>query len=77
MLITIVLEFCLSILDFCLKVLANRLFFFKIFFVIFQKSSRFSIKPLFRMRFGIISYYCLASDIFLVSFISLKGIKDK
>ena len=74
---TIVLKFCFPILNFCLKVLANRFFFFEIFFVIFKKSSRFSMKPLFRIWFGIIFYCFLASNIFLVSSIGLKDIYDK
>ena len=74
---TTVLEFCLLIFDFCLKTLVNYFFFFTIFFVVFKKPSRFSIEPFFKMRFGVISYSCLASDILLVSFIGLKSIEDK
>ena len=76
-LITTILDFCLFILNFHLKILANHFFFFKIFSIIFKKSSRLLIEPLFKMRFKIISYYCLASDMFLVLFICLENIKDK
>ena len=76
-LMTTVLEFYLFILNFCIKTLANCLFFFKIFSVVFKKLSRFSIEPLFKMWFGIISYCCLALDFFLVFFIGLEDIKDK
>ena len=76
-LMTTVLEFYLLIFDFCLKVLANCLFFFTIFSVVIKKSSRFSIEPLFKIWFGVISYCCLASDNFLVFSIALKGIRDK
>ena len=76
-LMTTVLEFCLPIFDFCLKTLANRHFFFMIFSILFKKPSRFSIEPLFKMRFRVISCCCLASDIFLVSSIGLGGIRNK
>ena len=77
MFITTDLEFYLPILNFYLKALVNHLFFFKIFSVVFKKSSRFSIELFFKMRFGLISYCCLALDIFLVFSIGLKGMKDK
>ena len=76
-LMTNVLEFVLLIFKFCLKELANCLFSFTIFSVVFKKLSRFLIKHLFRMRFGIISYCCLALDIFLVFSIGLENIGDK
>lgn len=42
------------------------------FLVPFKKSSRFSIEPLFKMRFGVISCCCLASDIFLLLVLVLE-----
>ena len=74
---TTVLKFYLSIFNFCLKVLTNCLFFFMIFSVVFKKLSRFSIEPLFKIWFGVISYCYLVLDIFLVSSIGLRGIRDK
>ena len=74
---TTVSEFSLFIFDFYLKALANRLFFFIIFFVVFKKPSRFSIEPFITMWFKVISYFYLSSNIFLVFSISLRGIRDK
>ena len=76
-LITTILEFCLLIFNFCLKVLANRFIFFKIFSIILKELSRFSIELFFKMQFKVMFYYYLASNIFLVSFIGLKDIRDK
>ena len=76
-LITTILKFCFSIFDCCLKALANHIFFFTIFSVVFKKPSRFSIESLFKMRLGVIFCCYLASNISLVSSIGLGNIRDK
>lgn len=64
---TTTLSFCLIILYFRLEVLINYLFLFAIFCNVLKKLFRFSIKPLFRIRFRKISY-CLISSIVFVLF---------
>ena len=76
-LMTTVLEFCLPISNFWLKVLANCLFFFRIFSIVFKKPSRFLIKSLFRIRFEVISCCYLALDISSASSLGLKDIRNK
>lgn len=76
-LMTTILDFFLLIFNFHLKVFANDLFFFEILSIVFKKSFRFSTETHFKMRFGIISYYYLTSNIALVSSISSKNIGDK
>lgn len=76
-LIAIVKNICLPILNISLKFLTNHLFSFEKFLVILNKLSKFSIKPLFGIKFEKISYYYLTSDIFFAFCIIFQVIEDK
>lgn len=67
--------FSIPILCFCLETLINRLFLFEIICHIPKNSSKFSFKPLLRIRFGKISCYLILGIFFV--FFGFEYIRDE